>query len=902
MKRKILILLVTILAVAAQAKTTTYSLYAVVSNDTVLTLKASSSSIKGATKYEAKYDWNSSFRSKITKAVIDASCKNYTGTTLEYLFYYCSNLKAITDLSNLKTDNITSLASMFGNCNSLAELDVSSFNTAKVTAMNSMFSGCHSLTKLDLKNFNTANVTTMSWMFNSCRALTELDISSFTTDKVTNMSDMFSGCRVLEEIDITKFNTANVTKMDWMFDYCYALKSIDLSNLNTANVTSMSGMFGWCKALTSIDVTKFNTAKVTSLYDMFMGCESLTSIDVTGFNTENVTNMSGMFDSCSELTSIDVTKFNTAKVTQMSGMFNRCSKLTSIDVTGFNTENVTDMSSMFGRCTALTVLNLSSFNTAKVTNMTDMFYNCSSLKIIYVGDAWTVESVTSGDGMFLGCTAIGGEQDTSYYKDKSDHTYARIDGIASLPGYLWGTRVLYAVVSGSDMTLKCGMVEPGAYGFNTYESWASSFRGSIKHITIDESCRNFNNTSLKCLFNRCSNLEDISGIENLNTENVTVISRLFAYCEKLQSIDVSSLNTSKVTAMRDVFNGCSKLTSLDLRTFDTSQVTDMTEMFQNCTSLKHLDIRTWNTENVTTVQDMFTNCTALTTLNLSNFNTRKVHHPRRFFSGCTNLTTIIVGVDWSTDAFYYSNDMFSGCTSLVGQYGTKVGTSIDATNAHTGKGGYLTGLTRSLKANAANGKRWTTFYVDNAGYTFDDGEEACAYTATCDDAGGTLTLRKLGTDGRHIPANTPVVVVTSEDNAEVSMTVDNTLADFDGENALHGVDTDTPVSTITEALGSGTLYVLGNKNSHFGFHRYEGTTMAAHKAFLPVGGAVALSRSLTMVFEGDDADVTGIGSVQGERSTVNDSDAWYTLDGRRLDAPPTAKGIYINNGRKCVVR
>lgn len=30
--------------------------------------------------------------------------------------------------------------------------------------------------------------------------------------------------------------------------------------------------------------------------------------------------------------------------------------------------------------------------------------------------------------------------------------------------------------------------------------------------------------------------------------------------------------------------------------------------------------------------------------------------------------------------------------------------------------------------------------------------------------------------------------------------------------------------------------------------------------------------------------------------------AWYTLDGRRLDKQPTAKGIYVNNGRKVVIK
>ncbi|MBR1394785.1 MAG: hypothetical protein IJ559_03905 [Prevotella sp.] len=30
--------------------------------------------------------------------------------------------------------------------------------------------------------------------------------------------------------------------------------------------------------------------------------------------------------------------------------------------------------------------------------------------------------------------------------------------------------------------------------------------------------------------------------------------------------------------------------------------------------------------------------------------------------------------------------------------------------------------------------------------------------------------------------------------------------------------------------------------------------------------------------------------------------SWYTLDGRKLVAQPAARGIYVNNGRKVVIR
>ena len=35
---------------------------------------------------------------------------------------------------------------------------------------------------------------------------------------------------------------------------------------------------------------------------------------------------------------------------------------------------------------------------------------------------------------------------------------------------------------------------------------------------------------------------------------------------------------------------------------------------------------------------------------------------------------------------------------------------------------------------------------------------------------------------------------------------------------------------------------------------------------------------------------------------TNSSDAWYTLDGRKLDKQPTAKGVYIVNGKKVVIK
>jgi hypothetical protein len=38
------------------------------------------------------------------------------------------------------------------------------------------------------------------------------------------------------------------------------------------------------------------------------------------------------------------------------------------------------------------------------------------------------------------------------------------------------------------------------------------------------------------------------------------------------------------------------------------------------------------------------------------------------------------------------------------------------------------------------------------------------------------------------------------------------------------------------------------------------------------------------------------------RTEIDKEEVWYTIDGRRLDRKPNAKGLYIVNGKKIVVK
>ena len=73
------------------------------------------------------------------------------------------------------------------------------------------------------------------------------------------------------------------------------------------------------------------------------------------------------------------------------------------------------------------------------------------------------------------------------------------------------------------------------------------------------------------------------------------------------------------------------------------------------------------------------------------------------------------------------------------------------------------------------------------------------------------------------------------------------------------------------------------------------------KQGLTVGEPANGVRAFVLNF-GDD-ETTGIISIEnGKLKIENDADAWFTLDGRRLSAKPSRAGVYINNGKKVVIK
>ena len=170
---------------------------------------------------------------------------------------------------------------------------------------------------------------------------------------------------------------------------------------------------------------------------------------------------------------------------------------------------------------------------------------------------------------------------------------------------------------------------------------------------------------------RLHNLTQITGMENLNTFNVTDMSGMFKYCTGLKELDLSNLYTVNVTNMKDMFSGCSKLTELDVRSFKTDKVTNMQQMFFNCSALTTIYCNSdWSlSQALSTHTAMFYNCSVLKGGNGTAYNeyfTNKIY-ARPDITGQAGYftfkddTEVYTAFDESTGilTYYYDNQRFS---------------------------------------------------------------------------------------------------------------------------------------------------------------------------------------------------------------------------------------------------
>ena len=201
----------------------------------------------------------------------------------------------------------------------------------------------------------------------------------------------------------------------------------------------------------------------------------------------------------------------------------------------------------------------------------------------------------------------------------------------------------------------------------------------------------------------------------------------------------------------------------------------------------------------------------------------------------------------------------------------------------------VTGVTFPFAAN----QEWATWCDD---WAWKKPAGVTAYTISAV-SGNTVTISEVtGTD---IPSHTPLLLKKTGDavtpTAVKAATGTGALVSTNATGAtFYGNASDTQIT-------DGYNYTYG---SSYGLYNGEFVLIdtysgiPANRCLLTLGsntGAPVLTIS---------TDVTGVKEVVklGVESEVKKDDSWYSLDGRKLEGVPTKKGIYINGGRKVVVK
>ncbi|EOV2661712.1 BspA family leucine-rich repeat surface protein, partial [Enterococcus hirae] len=580
-----------------------------------------------------------------------------------------TNVTEIEGLSQLDTSNVTDMWKMFKDMSSITSLDVSGFDTSNVTDMRSMFYGMSSVTSLDVSNFDTSKVTFMSYMFADAplKKLTLGDTFKFVEANASLTSawkredgkgTFYSAEDFMKNYgtgDLTAGTYVSVETDTWgtspyMFDKDTGTLTIGAGELSGYKESPWSSNKVDNKAIKKIVlagkvVAPENSNYLFSTSTVGKDLTNVTEIEgLSQLDTSNVTDMSYMFFGMSSVTSLDVSSFDTSNVTTMSYMFYGMSSVTGLDVSNFDTSNVTTMGYMFKGMGSVTSLDLSNFDTSNVTDMTDMFFG-TSLKKLILGDTF---KFVAGKGALTSAWKREDGKGKAYTAADFMKNYGTGDLTAgtyvSVEIGTWGTSPYNFDETTGTLTIEAGELS----GF-VESPWSENKKvdaTAIKKIVLSGKVVAPENSFLLFSGNtsadKPTNVTEIEGLSQLDTSNVTDMSKMFKGMSSITSLDVSGFDTSKVTNMQHMFSGMSSVTSLDVSGFDTSNVTDMANMFRGMSSVTSLDVSGFDTSNVTTMENMFYNISSVTSLDLSVFDTSNVTTMQDMFKD-TPLAKLTLG-------------------------------------------------------------------------------------------------------------------------------------------------------------------------------------------------------------------------------------------------------------------
>ena len=464
----------------------------------------------------------------------------------------------------------------------------------------------------------------------------------------------------------------------------------------------------------------------------------------------------------------------------------------------------------------------------------------------------------------------------------------------------------FTLISEDGKVADFGKFTPVFSGSNIYDGdWYTPLK-DVRNIIFSGKFKA--NYSIKGMFSNLPKLISITGLDNIDFDNVANMQDMFKGDTALTTIDgLDNLrNASSVHDMSGMFQECSAITSLDLSSINFNMATSFQSMFANCSSLNNLILPdNIDTFNVTNMASMFEGCSSLYTitfgkastasqlsgtpineksLNLTRFDTSNVTDMSNMFKGCTSLNGLdISSFNMSKLTDEGISDMLNDLPSLnILVLGKNCKTKIDKYNANLDTTGTWVNVGNGTLEKPEASKKWSSRDLIK---NYDSEKDADTYIRY---SGGLVTVHYQDQDGNPVldDSDKPILDDYLVGNVGQSIPVDT-----DKKIPGYQIAKDQDFGTFTSEPK--TVNVIYNADFGYVNVHYEDEK---GKPLLDKNGKVIKDSSIK--------------AINGHNWSINPQDKDFQFDGYKLvktdgktsgvfdkDNPPTVTLIYTDQGK-----
>ncbi|MBQ3623908.1 MAG: leucine-rich repeat protein [Prevotella sp.] len=767
-----------------------------------------------------------------------------------------------------------------------------------------------------------------------------------------NQEEVFMGCESMTYLAY-HFGGTKIGKA-WFKD-CTSLKTLNLGNAGAIGESAFEG----CTAITSVSFLRTSASALTLNPYAFKGCTGLTQVILCQQYRPITALPEGIFEGCTGLTQIvNGTNYNsstgTYSITTLNGItsiganaFNGCTALTRYGLTAnkvtFANDLTTIGASAFAGCDAITnvvapwetpiVITEDVFSATVYENAT-LDYPEASLDAYKAAIGWQkffkdasaftaefdllgtdgetvvgtmnihIKTNETGGAMIYNDDVVAAQKldgvagilDLRVVKDGDDNTYPLVE---------IGKNAFKGVADITDVWLTANTLTTiGESAFENCENLVAFSSNASAASVINIGAYAFKGTPLYQMGNLLGKYQAATSTYSTVTTPLTIGDEAF----KGTQIRFVVNGTNIRQLGEGVFEDCSMLKNNSDSVLYLSALTAVpARTFKNCSNLVH--VNTGSNKCTEIGESAFEDCTSLSKVAMDGYTTsagyvrlsdKLTAIGANAFKGCAAIQYVIInnmeaptlgedafaGIKSNATFYLYPNNSYAKASNYAKNDSWKV--FFDGTKA-----------SYSLRAYVNKTKQYGTVSCD-VPLTFAYATTPKLYkVVAADDSYSYLEA----VSSRKLPANTGAVIEvgtqTSGDNAGQLYTSLNVRVLFDGSASEADFEDNQLVANVTENTNfkgqEGDTYNLLLSNGKF--VKATDGTLAGGLAYLPrtFEGGEAKELSLTT------DEPTGIKTIDNGEPTV-DNGAWYTIDGKRLQAEPTTKGIYVRGGKKIVVK